>query len=225
MLLDLILGGDVRALLIGVLIGIPAVVICLSFHEAAHGFAAYLLGDRTAQASGRLTLDPLAHIDPWGFVCMLLLGFGWARPVPVNISHFKNRRLGMGVTAAAGPISNFILGFIGYFIAVFIVYQSYPLSNFTQILCMFFSYIGSLSIGLAVFNLLPVFPLDGFRILDALLPYKAQVKYQNFMNRYGSIILLLVVAVIWFGGISILIGGAQTLMAGWAEAVVRAILV
>ena len=131
----------------------------------------------------------------------------------------------MGVTAAAGPISNFILGFIGYFIAVFIVYQSYPLSNFTQILCMFFSYIGSLSIGLAVFNLLPVFPLDGFRILDALLPYKAQVKYQNFMNRYGSIILLLVVAVIWFGGISILIGGAQTLMAGWAEAVVRAILV
>ena len=101
MLLDLILGGDVRALLIGVLIGIPAVVICLSFHEAAHGFAAYLLGDRTAQASGRLTLDPLAHIDPWGFVCMLLLGFGWARPVPVNISHFKNRRLGMGVTVIA----------------------------------------------------------------------------------------------------------------------------
>ncbi|MGM9612643.1 MAG: site-2 protease family protein, partial [Butyricicoccus sp.] len=170
MLLNLILGGNLRALLIGTLLGIPAVLICLSFHEAAHGLAAYLMGDRTAQASGRLTLDPLAHIDPWGFVCMLLLGFGWARPVPVNVSQFKNRRLGMGVTAAAGPLSNILLGFFGYFAAALILYKFYPFSSFVQILFMFFSYIGSLSVGLAMFNLLPVHPLDGSRILDAILP-------------------------------------------------------
>ena len=223
MLLDLVMGGDLRALLIGVLLGIPAVVICLSFHESAHGLAAYLMGDRTAQASGRLTLDPLAHIDPWGFVCMLLLGFGWARPVPVNISQFKNRRLGMGVTAAAGPLSNILLGFVGYFCAVALMYKCYPFSNFTQILFMFFSYIGSLSVGLAVFNLLPVYPLDGSRILDAILPFRAQLKYQNFMNRSGSIVLLAVVAVIWFGGTSVLIYGSQSLVAGWAEAAARAV--
>lgn len=224
MLLNLILGGNLRALLIGTLLGIPAVLICLSFHEASHGLAAYLMGDRTAQASGRLTLDPLAHIDPWGFVCMLLLGFGWARPVPVNVSQFKNRRLGMGVTAAAGPLSNILLGFLGYFAAALILYQFYPFSSFAQILFMFFSYIGSLSVGLAMFNLLPVYPLDGFRILDAILPFGAQLKYQNFMNRYGSIVLLIVVALIWFGGISILIAGSQSLVAGWAEAAARAVL-
>lgn len=224
MLLNLILGGNLRALLIGTLLGIPAVLICLSFHEAAHGLAAYLMGDRTAQASGRLTLDPLAHIDPWGFVCMLLLGFGWARPVPVNVSQFKNRRLGMGVTAAAGPLSNILLGFLGYFAAALILYKFYPFSNFMQILFMFFSYIGSLSVGLAMFNLLPVHPLDGSRILDAILPFGAQLKYQNFMNRYGSIVLMIVVALIWFGGISILIAGSQSLVAGWAEAAARAVL-
>ena len=88
---------------------------------------------------------------------------------------------------------------------------------------MFFSYIGSLSVGLAVFNLLPVYPLDGSRILDAILPFRAQLKYQNFMNRYGSIVLLAVVAVIWFGGISVLIYGSQSLVAGWAEAAARAV--
>ncbi|MGM9613197.1 MAG: site-2 protease family protein, partial [Butyricicoccus sp.] len=88
----------------------------------------------------------------------------------------------------------------------------------------FFSYIGSLSVGLAMFNLLPVHPLDGSRILDAILPFGAQLKYQNFMNRYGSIVLMIVVALIWFGGISILIAGSQSLVAGWAEAAARAVL-
>lgn len=224
MLLDLLLGGDTRALLIGVLLCVPAVVICLTFHEAAHGFAAFLMGDRTAQASGRLTLDPLAHIDPWGFACMLLLGFGWARPVPVDFSRFKNRRLGIGLTAAAGPAANLVLGFFGYFAAVLILYKCYPFSNFMQILFMFFSYIGTLSVGLAVFNLLPIHPLDGSRILDAILPLRMQIKYRNFMSRYGAIVLLIVVALIWFGGISVLIVGSQMLVSGWAEAAVRALL-
>ena len=85
-----------------------------SIDETAHGGAAYLLGDRTARDSGRVTLSPMAHIDPIGFLCLLLFGFGWARPVPVNIANFRNRRWGMALTALAGPVSNFITAFIAY---------------------------------------------------------------------------------------------------------------
>ena len=83
-------------------LSLPAIVLCLSIHETAHGGAAYLLGDRTARDSGRVTLSPMAHIDPIGFLCLLLFGFGWARPVPVNIANFRNRRWGMALTALAG---------------------------------------------------------------------------------------------------------------------------
>lgn len=224
MLLDLIMGGNIRDIVVGLLLGIPAVVICLTFHEAAHGFTAYLLGDRTAQASGRLTLDPLAHIDPWGFACMMLLGFGWARPVPVNISQLKNRRWGMGLVAAAGPVSNFLLGFVAYIFALVINIKFYPVSGFSEILTLFFSYIGAMSVGLGIFNLLPIHPLDGSRILDAILPFRLQVRYQNFMNRYGAIILLAVIAFLWIGGLSWLVVGARQTVLNWAISVVSLFL-
>lgn len=223
MLLTLLLGGDFRALLIGVLLIVPSVLICLSVHEAAHGFAAFLLGDRTAERAGRLTLDPLAHIDPWGFLCMMLLGFGWARPVPVNISNFKNRRVGMGVTALAGPLSNIILALLSFMVMMLIPYQLSG-SSFIQILRSFFYYLGSLSIGLGVFNLIPIHPLDGSRILDAVLPYKAQVKYNNFLRKYSSIILLIVIVLLWYGGLSVLIGRAQSIVMGWAYNIVSALV-
>ena len=134
MLFNLIRSGNLRDMFIGLLLGLPAVIICLSFHETAHGLVAYWLGDRTAKASGRLTLDPMAHIDPWGFVCMLLLGFGWAKPVPINISNLKNRRIGMGLVAAAGPFANFLMAIatVGAFftgeypeaVAVMLFYQT-----------------------------------------------------------------------------------------------------
>ena len=114
LLLRAILRGDLRTAFITLALSLPAIVLCLSVHEAAHGAAAYLLGDRTARNAGRVTLSPLAHIDPMGFVCLLLFGFGWARPVPVNISNFKNRRWGMALTALAGPLSNFVTAFIAY---------------------------------------------------------------------------------------------------------------
>lgn len=224
MLLDLIMGGDLRDILVGLLLGIPAVVICLTFHEAAHGLAAYFMGDRTAQASGRLTLDPLAHIDPWGFLCMMLLGFGWARPVPVNISQMKHRRLGMGVVAAAGPVSNIILGFAAYIAALAVNIRFYPVSGFTEILTLFFSYIAAMSVGLAVFNLIPIHPLDGSRILDAILPLRMQARYQAFMRRYAPIVLLAVIAFLWIGGLSWLIVGARQTVLNWALAVVRLFL-
>ncbi len=93
------MSGDIRSAFITLALSLPAIVLCLSIHETAHGGAAYLLGDRTARDSGRVTLSPMAHIDPIGFLCLLLFGFGWARPVPVNIANFRNRRWGMALTA------------------------------------------------------------------------------------------------------------------------------
>lgn len=224
MLFNALRSGDTKTMLLYLLLGIPAVIICLSVHEASHGLAAYLMGDRTAKASGRLTLDPLAHIDPWGFLCMFLLGFGWARPVPVNISQFKNRRLGMGITAAAGPFSNIILAFLMFLSAMLLQARFYPVSGITETLVVFLSYTGALSVGLAVFNMLPVYPLDGSRVLDALLPFKVQMQYQNFMNRYGSVIMIAMVAFLWYGGLSILFNGARSVVIGWAQTVALHIL-
>ena len=173
MLLRAILRGDLRTAFITLALSLPAIVLCLSVHEAAHGAAAYLLGDRTARNAGRVTLSPLAHIDPMGFVCLLLFGFGWARPVPVNISNFKNRR-----------------------------------SVFMQTLGMFLSIVGSMSIGLGVFNLIPVHPLDGSRVVDAFLPFSWSLRLQ----RYQNIILLVFIAALWFGwldGLMSLAGNAM----------------
>ena len=166
----------------------------------------------------------MAHIDPLGFLCMMLVGFGWARPVPVNISQFKNKRLGMGLVAAAGPISNMILGFIAYAISITLQIKLYPISGFTEALVLFFTYIASMSVGLGVFNLLPVHPLDGSRILDAILPFKVQVKYQNFMNRYGSVVLLVIIAFLWIGGLSFLVIGGRQLILNLAFSFVRLFL-
>ena len=154
MLLRAILRGDLRTAFITLALSLPAIVLCLSVHEAAHGAAAYLLGDRTARNAGRVTLSPLAHIDPMGFACLLLFGFGWALPVPVNISNFKNRRWGMALTALAGPLSNFVTAFIAYCLYLLVWMNSS--SVFMQTLGMFLSIVGSMSVGLGVFNLIPV---------------------------------------------------------------------
>ena len=196
-LLRSLLSGDLRSFLIALCLMLPAVVICLTVHECAHGLAARLLGDRTAQRAGRLTLDPLAHIDPLGFLCMLLLGFGWARPVPVNVSGFriKNRKAGMAIVALAGPLSNLVLAFVSYIVALLLAYKVPSDAMFVQTVQLFFAYIGTLSVGLGLFNLIPVRPLDGSRVLDAFLPYRIQAR----LERYQPIILLAVVAIVYFG--------------------------
>ena len=206
LLLRAILRGDLRTAFITLALSLPAIVLCLSVHEAAHGAAAYLLGDRTARNAGRVTLSPLAHIDPMGFVCLLLFGFGWARPVPVNISNFKNRRWGMALTALAGPLSNFVTAFIAYCLYLLVWMNSS--SVFMQTLGMFLSIVGSMSIGLGGFNLLPVHPLDGSRVVDAFLPFSWSLRLQ----RYQNIILLVFIAALWFGwldGLMSLAGNAM----------------
>ena len=182
---------------------IPAALIAISFHEMSHAGAAYLLGDRTAKSEGRLSFNPISHIDPLGLLCMIFFGFGWAKPVPVNPYYFKNRRLGMALTAAAGPLCNFVLGAVSVFIYVVIVFAQ-P-GRLLLSLGQFFSVLGSLSIGLGFFNLLPVPPLDGSKVLFLFLPGRII----NWFYRYDGYIRLALLLCLWFGLLDGIIGAGQ----------------
>ena len=212
------MSGDLRSAFITLALSLPAIVLCLSIHEAAHGGVAYLLGDRTAHDSGRLTLSPLPHIDPVGFICLLLFGFGWARPVPVNISNFKNRRTGMAVTALAGPAANFVTAFIAY--CLYFVVWIYGNSVFMQVLGEFLAIVASMSVGLGVFNLIPVHPLDGSRVLDAYLPFSWSLKLQ----RYQPVIILLFIFALWRGWLDIVMMRVSNIILGWAAQLMSMLL-
>lgn len=206
MLLNALTSGNIWYAVLVLAVSLPAVVICLTIHEASHGFAAYWLGDDTAKRAGRLTLSPRAHVDPIGFLCLLLFGFGWARPVPVNISNFKKPKAGMAITALAGPVSNFITAFVFYVVTILI--DGHMSGRIGGILFLFFSVLSSMSVGLGVFNLIPVYPLDGSRVLDAFLPFSLSQK----MQKYQGVILLIFVLAIWFGWIDIAVNFANNFM-------------
>ena len=169
---------------------IPIAIISLSVHESAHGYASYLLGDPTARNLGRITLNPFKHFDLLGFICMMLFRVGWAKPVPVNARYYKNPRVGMALTAAAGPISNLLLALIGIFGSetawLFMKNMSATSALYTALATVFnFCYLFSLcNISLAVFNLIPVPPFDGSRILYVFLPpkyYFGIMKYERYI--------------------------------------------
>ena len=166
-----------------------AVVLCLTVHETAHGFAAYLLGDRTALREGRLSLNPLRHIDLVGLALLFTAGFGWAKPVPVDSRHFRHPKQGMAVTALAGPISNFLLALALVLICKVIYLYNYPSAFFVELFYMLL-YAAQLSIGLGLFNLLPIPPLDGSKVLAAILPDRAYDLLMRY-ERYGMILLLI----------------------------------
>ncbi len=195
MLWSALRSGNIRQAFITLALSLPAIVLCLSVHEAAHGGMAYLLGDRTARDSGRVTLSPMAHIDPWGFMCLLLFGFGWARPVPINISNFKNKRLGMALTALAGPLANLVTAFIACCPLILLFEADSGPRAFIYTLALFLRIVVSMSVGLCVFNLIPVHPLDGSRVLDAFLPFSWSLK----MQKYQQVILLVFIIALWFG--------------------------
>ncbi|MBS5724782.1 MAG: site-2 protease family protein [Clostridiales bacterium] len=199
---------------------IICVLIALTFHECAHGFAAYKLGDPTARNLGRLTLDPRKHLDPIGTICMLLFGFGWAKPVPVNSRYFKKPRKGMAITAVAGPLANLLLSFVAMlFYQIFFKVYANAFSgatlqgsgsfgmNVLLFTTMFFLYLHTLNLYLAIFNLIPIPPLDGSRLLFLFLPDK----YYFALMKYERIIMLVMLALLWTGVLSF----PLTTVCGW----------
>ncbi len=180
---------------LGVLYSLPAVLLALSIHEAAHAFVAYKCGDPTARNLGRMTLDPTKHLDPVGTICLIFFRFGWAKPVPVNSRNFKNPRRDDTLVSLAGIISNFILSFI----AAGILFFSLGLGLTNEVVIRIVMPMVSLNITLAIFNLLPVPPLDGFHLVSNI-PAKKSYKAVAALNRYGFIIIiaLLITGVIGF---------------------------
>lgn len=170
---------------------LAAVLLCLTVHETCHGLAAYALGDPTARRAHRLSLNPLRHIDWFGLLMMFAAGFGWAKPVPVNPNYFKKPKQGMALTAMAGPVSNFLLALLTLLAArIFCDVAAYSETN--QRILDFLLMVAVLSIGLGLFNLVPIPPLDGSKVLFAVLPDRA---YDWLMRneRYGMLLLFALV--------------------------------
>ena len=178
-----------------------AALIALTVHEYCHGYAAYKLGDDTAKNLGRLTLNPIKHLDPYGAICMVLFHVGWAKPVPISARNFKDPKKGFAITAAAGPIANLVLGFFSALIYLIffalvkdISFESknfvyYLLSNSLSFLFIFHS----INVGLGLFNLLPIPPFDGSRLLNVILPPKTYFEIMKYERKiyYGVLAWLL----------------------------------
>ncbi len=188
MLFNLLKSNDFELALLSLLLTLPSVLIALTFHEAAHGYVAYKMGDPTAKALGRLTLNPFKHLDPIGSILMLVTGYGWAKPVPINTRYFKNQKKGMALTALAGPMMNLLLGIIGVIAYAFIARFGNASNLFIYVLWLFFYHFAVLNITYAVFNMIPLPPFDGSRVFLTFLPPK---QYFGIM-RYERIIMIVV---------------------------------
>lgn len=168
-----------------------AVIFVLSLHEFAHAFVAYQCGDPTAKWAGRMTLNPMAHFDPVGIVMFALVGFGWAKPVPVNPDNFKNRTRGSFLTSGAGVAVNYLSAFLLYplfLLALQFYFNALPQATFGHLFLYWLTYyLFAYSMSFCVFNLLPLYPLDGFRLVDSL--NKTRGKAYCFLRDYGEKIL------------------------------------
>ena len=168
---------------------VAASLLCITFHETCHGLVAYWLGDPTAKRAGRLTLNPLRHVDIGGLLMMALFRFGWAKPVPVDMRNFKHPKRDMAITAAAGPLSNVLLAYLAVLLyGVFAYWYYFSGSTAVYVFTLFFYYVEIISAGLAVFNVFPIPPLDGSKVLFALLPARAYDKLMRY-ERYGMALL------------------------------------
>ena len=195
--------------LIWLLLRIPVVLISLSFHEMSHAYAAYKMGDETAKNLGRLTMNPIKHLDPIGSVCLILFGMGWAKPVPIMTRNFKKPKLGMALTALAGPVSNLMLSVAGFFLCSLFA-KIFGYDNVENILtngygnmaafifCLMLYIFHITNLVLAIFNMIPIPPLDGSRLAFIFLPDKIYFG----MMKYERIIMIVFLAVMFFVGFS-----------------------
>ena len=184
---------DWLSLLLFVMSG-AACLICLTVHELSHGLAAYRLGDPTAKLNGRLTLNPLSHVDWIGLFLLLAVGVGWAKPVPVDPRNFREPRKGMAITALAGPLSNFLLALLSLALGSLVLHlglNSRPAAYVLLFLCQ----LAVLNVGLGLFNLIPIPPLDGSRVVEMFLPEAAY----RWVMRYERFLIVAVVLLAWSG--------------------------
>lgn len=185
---------------LNLILTLPAVLLAISVHETAHGYAAYKMGDPTAKYSGRLSLNPLAHFDLIGFLCMLFFHFGWAKPVPINPDNFKDRKKGVILVSLAGPVSNLamaiisavILGIVGKFTGFAALFSNVTSLKGLNVLIVMLYYCIIINVGLMIFNLIPIPPLDGSRVLTEFLPGRIKYKFYRY-ERYSFLALLLII--------------------------------
>ena len=180
--------------LLNIVLSVVPSLLCITFHEVSHGYVAYRLGDTTAKDAGRLTLNPLKHIDPMGLLMMVVFKLGWAKPVPVDMRYFKKPKQGMAITALAGPMSNLLLAML-LLLGARITIAHYVDNAFCSGLLNFLAMTAYMSVGLGLFNLIPISPLDGSKVLFALLPDRAYMTLMRY-EKYGMLVLFVLV---WLG--------------------------
>ena len=191
--------NDPAQLMLMIAIRLLIIFTILPIHEYAHAFAARKMGDNTALMHGRLTLNPLAHVDIFGAIFLMLFGFGWAKPVPVNMYRFKNPKQGMALTALAGPACNFLLAGVFLFLYGLLFYPLHTGGAVAETILQLIYTTAYLSLSLAVFNLIPIPPLDGSKVLFSLIPDESYFKLMRY-ERYGMILLLVLVSTKVLGG-------------------------
>jgi len=187
---------------------VAAILLCLIVHEVSHGLAAYRLGDPTAKMNHRLSLNPFRHLDLFGTLMMVVVGFGWAKPVPVDPRYFKKPKQGMAITALAGPASNFILAFLSALVVNGLMGAISIRGEGTALLtaARFFYLLVLLNIGLGIFNLIPFPPLDGSKVVAMFLPDRAYLRWMQ-LERYGMFVLMLL---LWTGVFDTFLYAART---------------